>query len=124
MKSNLAVLIVLILIIIIGLIGIPFGNPRLIGAAILLEMLFISLAILITKGYSKTLYVSIVLAIIIIIGNSLTPEHIHRMMTFSKPLNTLVLITGGYILQGLLIYTSVKAIKDNRSKPLVTSSKL
>jgi len=124
MKSNLAVLIILILIIIIGLIGIPFGNPRLIGAAILLEMLFISLAILITRGYNKTLYASIVLAIIIIIGNSLTPEHIHRMMTFSKPINTIVLITGGYILQGLLIYTSVKAIKDNRSKPLVTSSKL
>ena len=114
MKSNVAVLIVVISIIIVGLVGIPFGNPRLVGVAILLEILFISLATLITKGYSKALYACIILAIIIIIGNSLTPQHIHRMMTFSKPLNTVVLIIGGYILQGLLIYISVRAIKYNR----------
>jgi hypothetical protein len=124
MKSNVAVLIVVISIIIVGLIGIPFGNPRLVGVAILLEILYISLAALITKGYSKALYACIILAIIIIIGNSLTPQHIHRMMTFSKPLNTVVLIIGGYILQGLLIYISIRAIKYNRSHPLITSSKL
>jgi hypothetical protein len=114
MKSNVAVLIVVISIIIVGLIGIPFGNPRLVGIAILLEILFISLAALITKGYSKALYACIILAIIIIIGNSLTPQHIHRMMTFSKPLNTVVLIIGGYILQGLLIYIIIMAINYKR----------
>ena len=124
MKSNVAVLIVVVSIIIVGLVGIPFGNPRLVGIAILLEILFISLATLITKGYSKALYACIILAIVIIIGNSLTPQHIHRMMTFSKPLNTVVLIIGGYILQGLLIYVSVRAIKDNRSQPFMTSRKL
>jgi hypothetical protein len=124
MKSNVAVLIIVISIIIVGLVGIPFGNPQLVGVAILLEILFISLATLITKGYSKALYACIILAIVIIIGNSLTPQHIHRMMTFSKPLNTVVLIIGGYILQGLLIYVSVRAIKDNRSQPFMTSRKL
>ena len=49
MKSNVAVLIVVISIIIVGLIGIPFGNPRLVGVAILLEILFISLAALYYK---------------------------------------------------------------------------
>jgi hypothetical protein len=34
------------------------------------------------------------------------------------------LIIGGYILQGLLIYVSVRAIKDNRSQPFMTSRKL
>ena len=53
MKSNVAVLIVVISIIIVGLVGIPFGNPRLVGVAILLEILFISLATLITKGIAK-----------------------------------------------------------------------
>ncbi len=124
LKSNVVVLIVVISIIIVGLVGIPFGNPRLVGVAILLEILFISLATLIAKGYSKALYACIILAIIIIIGNSLTPQHIHRMMTFSKPLNTVVLITGGYILQGLLIYVSVRAIKHNRSQPFITSNML
>ena len=124
MKSNVAVLIIVISIIIVGLVGIPFGNPQLVGVAILLEILFISLATLITKGYSKALYACIILAIVIIIGNSLTPQHIHRMMTFSKPLNTVVLIIGGYILQGLLIYVSVRAIKDNRSQLFMTSRKL
>ena len=124
MKSNVAVLIIVISIIIVGLVGIPFGNPQFVGVAILLEILFISLATLITKGYSKALYACIILAIVIIIGNSLTPQHIHRMMTFSKPLNTVVLIIGGYILQGLLIYVSIRAIKDNRSQPFMTSRKL
>ncbi len=124
LKSNVVVLIVVISIIIVGLVGIPFGNPRLVGVAILLEILFISLATLIAKGYSKALYACIILAIIIIIGNSLTPQHIHRMMTFSKQLNTVVLIIGGYILQGLLIYVSVRAIKHNRSQPFITSNKL
>jgi hypothetical protein len=38
------------------LIGILFGYPKLVSVAILLEILFFSLAILIYEGYSKTLY--------------------------------------------------------------------
>jgi hypothetical protein len=38
------------------IIGILFGNPILVSVAILLEILFFSLAILIYEGYSKTLY--------------------------------------------------------------------
>jgi hypothetical protein len=36
------------------------------------------------------------------------------MMTFVKPVNTIVLVIGGYILQGLLIYSSSAAIMDKR----------
>jgi hypothetical protein len=116
-KSNIPVLIVLVSIIIIGIIGIPFGDPRFIVYAILLEILYISLAVLIAKGYKKPLYVCILLAIIIIVGNSLVNAHIHRIMSVSKPLNTIVLVIGGYILQGLLIYTSTVAIiTDNKKK--------
>jgi hypothetical protein len=60
---------------------------------------------------------------LIIIGNSITTAHIHRMMmTFVKPVNTIVLIVGGYILQALLIYTSVIAIKDKRRRTMTASS--
>ncbi|HEU5462049.1 MAG TPA: hypothetical protein VFU79_07245 [Nitrososphaeraceae archaeon] len=107
------VLIILFSIIVIGLIGIPFGNPNFIINAVILELTFIILAVLIAKGIgnNKPLYVCIFLALLIIIGNSLVTAHINRMVTFSKPLNTIVLIIGGYLLQGLLIYTSILTIK-------------
>jgi predicted branched-subunit amino acid permease len=98
------------------LVGIPFGDPRFIPIAILLELVFIGLAISIWRGYSRSLYICIGLATLIIIGNSLTAAHIHRIMTFAKPVNTIVLIVGGYILQALLIYSSVRVILDKRRK--------
>ena len=116
-KSSIPVLIVLVSIIIIGVVGIPFGDPRFIIYAILLEVSYISLAVLVARGYKKPLYVCILLAIIIIVGNSFVNAHIHRIMSFSKPLNTIVLITGGYVLQGLLIYTSTVSIRmENKKK--------
>ena len=112
------VLIILFSIILIGLIGIPFGNPNFILNAIILELSFIILSIFIAKGIgnNKPLYVCIFLALLIIIGNSLVIPHINRMMTFSKPLNTIVLIIGGYLLQGLLIYSSILTIKRRKLK--------
>jgi hypothetical protein len=114
MKPERLVLIALTSIVLVGLVGIPFGDPRFIPIAVLFEFLFIGLAILVSKGYARPLYICIILASLIIIGNSITTAHIHRMMTFVKPVNTIVLIVGGYILQGLLIYASAIAIMDNR----------
>ena len=110
------VLIILFSIILIGLVGIPFGNPNFIINAMILELTFIILAILIAKGIgnNKPLYVCIFLALLIIIGNSLVTAHINRMITFAKPLNTIVLIIGGYLLQGLLIYSSILTIKRQK----------
>jgi hypothetical protein len=119
MKPEYLVLIALTSIVLAGLVGIPFGDPRFIPIAVLLECVFIGLAILVSKGYTRPLYISIVLA-------SITTAHIHRMMTtFVKPVNTIVLIVGGYILQALLIYASVIAIMDykrGRRRALAASS--
>jgi hypothetical protein len=112
-KSNFWVFIVLISIIISGIIGIPFGDPRFIIYAILLELSYILLAILIAKGYRKPLYACISIALLIIVGNSFVTAHIHRIMTLERPINTLVLIIGGYILQILLIYASIIALRFN-----------
>jgi hypothetical protein len=92
-------------------VGIPFGDPRFIIYAIFLEFLYFVLAVFVAKGYRKPLYACILIAIIIIIGNSFVTAHIHRIMTLSRPLNTLVLITGGYVLQILLIFTSMFALR-------------
>ena len=114
MRSEHLVLIILTSIIIVGLVGIPFGDPRFIPIAVLFEFLFVGLAVLVSKSYVRPLYICIIFASLIIIGNSITTAHIHRMMTFVKPVNTIVLIIGGYILQGLLIYASTIAIMDKR----------
>jgi hypothetical protein len=117
MRSEHLVLTILTSIIIVGLVGIPFGDPRFIPIAVLFEFLFVGLAVLVSKSYVRPLYICIIFASLIIIGNSITTAHIHRMMTFVKPVNTIVLIIGGYILQGLLIYASTIAIMDKRRIP-------
>jgi hypothetical protein len=116
-RPHFPVLVTLVSIIAVGLIGIPFGDPRFIVYAIFLELVYVSLAILVAKGYRKPLYVCILIAIIIIVGNSFVNAHINRIMTMSRPLNTMVLIVGGYVLQGLLVYTSAMALRiSNGSK--------
>jgi hypothetical protein len=114
-------LITLVSITVLGLIAIPFGNPKFIDRAIILEISFATLSVLIWKGYSKALYACIPLALLVIIGNSLAPPHVKLMMTFSKPLNAVILIAGGYVLQIALIYTSLKSILNIRSSRLTAS---
>ena len=120
-RSNFTVLLVLVSIIIIGIMGIPFGDRRFIIYAILIELSYISLAVLVAKGHRKALYACISLAMLIVIGNSVVAAHIHRIITFSRPLNTIILIIGGYILQALLIYSSLVEIRINRRKSMTTS---
>ena len=116
------VLITLILISALGVIAIPFGSPKFIGEAIVIELSFITISVLIWKGYTKALYACIALALTVVVGNSTSPAHIHLMTTFSKPANALILIIGGYILQGTLIYTSLESIIRIRSKSLTQSN--
>src|SRR5712691_3444487 len=116
MLVNRHVLLTLILISTLGVIAIPFGSPKFIGEAIAIELSFITLSLLVWRGYTKALYACIALAVIVVIGNTTSPAHIHLMTTFSKPANALILIIGGYILEGTLIYTSLKAIIRIRSK--------
>jgi hypothetical protein len=117
-----ATLIILVFITILGLIAIPFGNPKFIDRAIILELSFATLSVLIWKGYNKVLYVCIPIAALVIIGNSLAPPHVNLMMSFSKPLNAIILIIGGYVLQIALIYTSLRSIMNIRSRRLTTTA--
>ena len=102
--------IVLAAIAVTGAIAIPAGNPMFIDRAIAIEVAFIALAVLTFAGYKKQLYACIPLAAIVMIGNSLAPPHVEIMTTFSKPLNAVVLIVGGYVLQALLIITVVREL--------------
>jgi hypothetical protein len=63
------------------------------------------------------------LALTVIIGNTTLPAHIHLMTTFSKPANALILIIGGYILQAVLIWASLKTVLGiRRSRSLTQPS--
>lgn len=99
---------------VVGAIAIPFGDPQLLDRAIALELVFILLAVLIYKGFRKALYACVPLAILVMVGNSLAPPHVEIMTTFSKPLNAVVLITGGYILQAALIGTILYDLSSRR----------
>jgi hypothetical protein len=115
-----ATLIVLVSIVAIGLIAIPLGNPKFIDRAIILELSFVILSVLMWRGYNKALYACIPLSILVIIGNSLAPPHVNLMMTFSKPINAIILVIGGYVLQVVLIYTSLRSILNLRSRRSTT----
>ena len=117
-----ATMIVLLSVVAVGLIAIPFGNPKFIDRAIVLELSFVALTFLIWKGYSKALFACIPLAALIVVGNSLAPPHVNLMMTFSKPLNAVILVVGGYVLQGALIYTSLRSLLNMRSRRLAASA--
>ena len=97
---------ILIAISIVGVIAIPFGDPQFLARAVGLELAFAALAVLTWKGFRKPLYVCIPIAALVIIGNSLAPPHVEIMTTFSKPLNAVLLIVGGYLLQIALIMAS------------------
>jgi hypothetical protein len=105
---------ILIAIVIVGIIAIPFGNPKFFYRALALEGSFIFLSFLIWKGYYKAVYFCIPISFLVIIGNTLAPPHVNLMLTFSKPLNAILLILGGYILQFLLIFFSLKYIIEVR----------
>jgi hypothetical protein len=119
---NRATVIILVSITALGIIALPFGNPKFIDRAIILELSFATLSALLWKGYGKALYACIPIAVLVIIGNSLAPPHVNLMMTFSKPLNAIILIVGGYVLQIALIYTSLRSILKIRSRRLTTAA--
>jgi hypothetical protein len=116
------VAIVLAAISVVGAIAIPFGDPQFLDRAIALELAFIALTALIYKGFRKALYACIPLAILIMLGNSISQPHVEIMTTFSKPLNAVILIIGGYILQAALIGTTICELAKSRQGIMKTSS--
>ena len=96
----------LVAISIVGLIGIPMGDPQFITNAIILESSFIALAVICLWRFKLVLIPSIIISIIVIIGNTASPKHMTIMSSFTPIENAIVLIIGGYVLQGILLVTS------------------
>jgi hypothetical protein len=119
-----SVVIVLVAISIVGAIAIPFGDPQFFDRAIILELSFITLAVVLildvgmnvgkVRLASLALYACIPLAIVVMVGNSLASPHVEMMTTFSKPFNAVILIIGGYVLQAALIGTTIVQLVRTR----------
>ena len=113
---------VLIAISVVGVIGIPLGDPDLVAVSIGLEVSYIALTIVSIKKIKYALIPNIIIAGIVIAGNTFSPTHIDIMLSLDPIYNALVLIIGGYILQGLLIATSFFAYRSIKQTHRITSS--
>ena len=107
MKSNKFITIILASISIIGIIGIPMGDPKFFVQAISLELIFITLTILSIIKIRYTLIPNIIIGIFVIFGNTFSPQHIEIMSSLTPIGNAIILIIGGYVLQSILILSSM-----------------
>ena len=105
-KNQKCLVAVLASICIIGAFGIPLGDPKFLIQAIILESSFIALGIVSLKNFRYAYVPNFIIAGIVITGNTLSPKHLEIMSTFHPFYNAIVLIIGGYILQGLLLVTN------------------
>ena len=105
------VVLVLTAVCITGAFGIPLGDPKFIVEAFSLEFSFVALAVISTKNFRYAYIPNFIIAILVIVGNTVSPKHIEIMSTLHPFYNAIVLIVGGYILQGLLVITNTMAYK-------------
>ena len=108
------IVVILISISIIGIIGIQIGNPKFVTNAIALESAFIVLAILSSWRLKYIVIPNMIIAIVVIIGNTVSPKHTEIMSSFEPFGNAVVLIIGGYLLQGLLLITNIMVVKNQK----------
>jgi len=110
---------VLAAVCITGAFGIPLGDPKFLVQAFSLEFSFIALAVISAKNFRYAYIPNFIIAIIVIVGNTVSPKHIEIMFTLYPFYNAIVLIVGGYILQGLLLITNTMAYK--KYKQIISS---
>lgn len=99
---------------IVGAFGIPLGDSKFFVQAIILESSFIALAILSFKNFKYAYIPNFIIACLVIVGNTVSPKHLEIMSTLHPFYNAIVLIIGGYILQGLLLVTNAITLKQYR----------
>lgn len=118
------VVLVLVAVCITGAFGIPLGDPKFLVQAFSLEFSFVALAIISMKNFRYAYIPNFIIAAIVIVGNTISPKHIEIMSTLHPFYNAIVLIVGGYILQGLLVITNAVAHKKYKQVRPVSKTKI
>lgn len=111
MKVERIVFFALVGIVFVGIIGIPMGDPKFIVQAVSLEAAFIALAVLSITRINYVPIPSIIISVMVMIGNTVSPQHIDIMTSFSPLGNAIVLMVGGYFLQAILFSSSLFLIQ-------------
>ena len=88
------------------------GDPKFLIQALGLESVFVALTVISLKKIRYTLIPNVIVGIIVIIGNTVSPKHIEIMSSFTPLGNAIVLIIGGYVLQILLVSSSIVMLKN------------
>jgi len=114
-----AIILILAATSLIGIIGIQIGNPKFVVNAIILETAFIILAALSFWRLRYVLIPNMAIAIIVIIGNTASPKHLEIMSSLEPLENAIVLMIGGYVLQGLLLSASLNVFKNRKNLKLI-----
>lgn len=123
-KEQKTIIGILISICVVGLVGIQIGNPKFMTNAIILESAFIALTGIAIWRVRYTHIPNVAIAIIVIIGNTASPKHIEIMSTLEPFLNGIVLIVGGYILQGALLgVSSYMIIKQKKQEKILKAKR-
>ena len=109
--GKIAVLSTLVAVLVFAIIGTTLMVGRvpisLVVTAIILSALFAA-AIPLTITKAKIgLFLNIVLGLVVIVGYSVSTAHVSIMLSFQRPLSSIVLLVGAYVLQPLLIALSV-----------------
>ena len=107
-------IVILFSISVIGIIGIQIGNPKFLTNTIVLESAFVALTTLSFWRLRYGLIPNMIIAIIVIIGNTASPKHIEIMSSLEPLENAIVLIVGGYALQSLLLAASLTVFKNRK----------
>ncbi len=106
----------------VGVLGMALGEPRFIAQALVLAGCFGTLAVLSAKNYRRIYIPNFIIAGVVIAGNSAFYKHIEIMSTLHPLYNAIVLITGGYVLQVLLIITNYLAYKQQKQLSISNKS--
>lgn len=109
---------ILVAICIVGMFGIPLGDPKFLFQAFSLELSFVGLAIVSVKNFRFAYIPNFIIAGLVIAGNTFSPKHLEIMSTLHPFYNAIVLMVGGYVLQGLLIITNAFAYKKYKHTAL------
>ncbi len=109
--------VILIAIAVVGVLALPLGDPRFLHIGLVLESSYITLAVLTFKEVRiYTLIACIILASLVIIVNTLSIQHVKIMMNLNPLYNAIILLVGGYVLQSLLIISSVHTYNSIKVK--------
>lgn len=109
MQKN--VVAVLIAISAVGVLGIPIGAQKFIVEAVVLESCYIALVIISIKKIRYAIIPNLVLAVIVMTGNTISSKYSEIMLSLHPLYNAIILIVGGYVLQTLLLITNILAYK-------------